>query len=78
MIDTTSHNIADLKQHLSNALDEGVNEIKAHQEEGLDIPETMHERLIRIRSMQESLEKGEDIRLELEHFEAWKKENNLI
>lgn len=78
MIDTTSHNIADLKQHLSNALDEGVNEIKAHQEEGLDIPEPMHERLIRIRSMQESLEKGEDIRLELEHFEAWKKENNLI
>lgn len=78
MIDTTSHNIADLKQYLSNALDEGVNEIKAHQEEGLDIPEAMHERLIRIRSLQESLEKGEDIRLELEHFEAWKKENNLI
>jgi uncharacterized protein YicC (UPF0701 family) len=77
MTDTTSNHIADMKQHLANALDEGVNEIKARQEEGLDIPEAMHERLIRIRSMQESVEKGQDISVEFKHFEAWKKENNL-
>jgi hypothetical protein len=77
MADSSSNSITDLQQRLAEALENGVADIKAHQEKGQDIPEAMHERLIRIRSMQDSLEKGQDISTELEYFQRWESENSL-
>ncbi|TWI49254.1 hypothetical protein IQ22_04056 [Pseudomonas duriflava] len=78
MVDRVSYDVDDMRQQLSERLDQAVQAVQSRQSSGQDIPEAMHERLIRIRSMQATLEQGLDISPEMESFLAWEKQHGLV